>query len=334
MNLKIACACGQHIAFDVEPENGQMPCSIQCPSCQTDVTSLANAEIQKGLVPVPPPPTAAPRLRVNVAHHAPAPAPASAAEAATPPPPAETPTGRPSFTAPPPPAPVRDPEEGAPMGKFLLGIVGVVVGAVLGVAVWVMLAKVGLGLRLVAVLVGVGAGFGGRVFCREGDKGLGGIAAVVAVLAMFFGAGLVFNEKVVDKVVQELDFNEKELREMYDDEVKEAKALVAQIPNGTDAEIRAYLVKESDNPSEVTDEDVKLFKVMTDLTEAKDMASGKITFAAYSQKTRAEVKEFKEVIKDATKKEQGTVAAVGMIGGLRLWMIALVGGAAYKIAAG
>lgn len=334
MNLKIACACGQHIAFDVEPENGQMPCTIQCPSCQADVTGLANAEIQKGAAPVPPPPPTASRLRVNVAHSTPAPAPASVPEAAAPPPPPATGTGRPNFTAPPPPAPVRDPEEGAPMGRFLLGIVGVVVGTVLGVALWVLLAKAGLALRLVAVLVGVGAGLGGRVFCREGDKGLGGIAAVVAVIAMFFGAGMVFNEKMVDKVTKSLDFDEKELREMYDDEVKEAKDLVAQIPTGSDAEIRAHLVKTSDDPSSVTDDDVKAFKLMTDLKEARDMASGKITFAAYATKTRAEMKEFKEVIKDATKNEQGTVAAVGMIGGLRLWMIALVGGAAYKIAAG
>jgi hypothetical protein len=220
------------------------------------------------------------------------------------------------------------------MGRFLLGIVGVVVGAVLGAAVWVMLAKVGPGLRLVPVLVGVGAGVGGRVFCREGDKDLGGIAAVVAAVAMFFSSGLVFNEKIIDKVVQELDFNKEVLQGMDDDEVKAAKKLVAEIPSGTDAEIRAHLAKESDNPSEVTDEDVKLSKVMTDLPEAKDMASGKFTFADCSQKTRAGMKKFKKVVKDVTKRKRGAVAALGMIGGLRLRMIAPVGGAAYKIAAG
>ena len=35
MNLKIECPCGQKIAFEVEPENGAMPCELPCPSSAT-----------------------------------------------------------------------------------------------------------------------------------------------------------------------------------------------------------------------------------------------------------------------------------------------------------
>lgn len=322
MNLKITCACGQKIAFEVEPENEQMPCPINCPACQADVTELANADIRRNLAPPAEAAPAGPRLRVSVASHAPvasAPAPSS---------------GRPSVTVPPPPAPVRDPEEGASMGAFLLGTAGVLGGAVLGVVLWVLLAKMGLTMKLVAVLVGVGAGLGGRVFCREGDKGLGGVASVVAVIAMFFGSGLVFNQKVVDKVTGVFNLTDAELRELYDEEVKDAKEIVAQIPRGTDQEIRTYLGKVWEDPAAVTAEDVQDFRQSDEFKNAKDMAAGKISFTTYAQNFRNQVKEVKEVISDATKEEQGTVAALGMLGGLRIWLIALVGGTAYKIAAG
>jgi len=330
MNLKITCACGQKIAFEVEPENGQMPCPINCPACQADVTELANADIRRNLTPPAEAAPTGPRLRVSVASHAPAAA-APAVVGASAPAPS---SGRPSVTVPPPPAPVRDPEEGASMGAFLLGTAGVLGGAVLGVVLWVLLAKMGLTMKLIAVLVGVGAGLGGRVFCREGDKGLGGVASVVAVIAMVFGSGLVFNQKVVDKVTGALNLSDAELRELYDEEVKDAKEIVAQIPRGTDQEIRTYLGKLWEDPAEVTAEDVQDFRQSDTFKNAKDMAAGKISFTTYAQNFRNQVKEVKEVISDATKEEQGTVAALGMLGGLRIWLIALVGGTAYKLAAG
>ena len=49
----------------------------------------------------------------------------------------------------------------------------------------------GLNLRILAVLVGAGAGLGARAFCREGDKSLGGVAAVIAVIGMFIGGPLI-----------------------------------------------------------------------------------------------------------------------------------------------
>ena len=71
MELKILCDCGTKFAFDVEPVDGQMPDSIQCPDCGVDQTQSANEQIRQRLAapPAPASPGAAP-LRIG----APAPA--------------------------------------------------------------------------------------------------------------------------------------------------------------------------------------------------------------------------------------------------------------------
>jgi hypothetical protein len=70
MEIKIECSCGQHYKFDVEPENGQMPVAVGCPSCGVDGTDAANSIIQQTLViPVPaplqPPPARRPAVRIG-----------------------------------------------------------------------------------------------------------------------------------------------------------------------------------------------------------------------------------------------------------------------------
>jgi len=53
--VKIACACGQNYAFEVQPQNGLMPAPVQCPVCGRDGTPDANrflAETQVQTVPV------------------------------------------------------------------------------------------------------------------------------------------------------------------------------------------------------------------------------------------------------------------------------------------
>jgi hypothetical protein len=223
-------------------------------------------------------------------------------------------------------APIQMDEGEASVGSFLMGVVGVFIGTLAGLLVWYLLAKAGMTMRILAVLVGAGAGAGARIFCRGGDKGLGGVAAVVAVLAMFFGGAITLNKTVVDK----FSFNDQELREFYDDEVKDAKAIVKEIPNGTDAEIRSYLTKQAKSlgdDSEVADEDVADFRASDEFKNAKDMASGKITFTTYAQNYH---KEFK----DATGKAGELVSTVGAIRMLSIWLIALVGGTAYKLGAG
>jgi hypothetical protein len=42
MEIKITCGCGQKYIFSVDPENGQMPVSVNCPVCGADGTKEAN----------------------------------------------------------------------------------------------------------------------------------------------------------------------------------------------------------------------------------------------------------------------------------------------------
>jgi DNA repair exonuclease SbcCD ATPase subunit len=57
--VKIFCACGQKYAFEVEPTEGAMPVTVNCPVCNRDGTEQANrhlAKILKGKTqPLPPP---------------------------------------------------------------------------------------------------------------------------------------------------------------------------------------------------------------------------------------------------------------------------------------
>jgi hypothetical protein len=106
ITVKILCVCGQKYAFDVEPYNGRMPSSVQCPICKADGTAAANEILARTLPPPPiaaavaqpaapiqymaPPPTAGSLRIASGAQAAHAEAPATAAPA---PPRAATPGG-------------------------------------------------------------------------------------------------------------------------------------------------------------------------------------------------------------------------------------------------
>lgn len=70
MEIKVQCDCGQKFKFDVEPVNGRMPFTVNCPVCGADGTPRANVILQQLLppqpisvapaAPPPPPPAAAP----------------------------------------------------------------------------------------------------------------------------------------------------------------------------------------------------------------------------------------------------------------------------------
>jgi len=91
MNIKLLCSCGTKFAFDIEPVEGRMPFTLNCPNCGLDATDYANQYIAQMLAPAPqeaappPPPPAAEApahkaIRLNVtAPSAPAPAPANSA---------------------------------------------------------------------------------------------------------------------------------------------------------------------------------------------------------------------------------------------------------------
>ena len=71
MTIKIQCGCGTRYSFEVEPQNGLMPYTVNCPSCNADGTAAANQIIAQ-----------TPRLRMQTT----APAPP-----VTPPPPPDIP---------------------------------------------------------------------------------------------------------------------------------------------------------------------------------------------------------------------------------------------------
>jgi len=83
ITVKILCGCGQKYAFDVEPQNGRMPYSVQCPICKVDGTTAANEILTRTLPPQPvaapaparalqpaPPPPSAAGLRISKAAEA------------------------------------------------------------------------------------------------------------------------------------------------------------------------------------------------------------------------------------------------------------------------
>ena len=80
IELKVQCDCGQKYKFDVEPVNGRMPFTVNCPVCGLDGTEKANGLLQQMAAP-PPVPAAPAGVRLGVA--AP-PAPSGAVAAAAP----------------------------------------------------------------------------------------------------------------------------------------------------------------------------------------------------------------------------------------------------------
>ena len=53
MNIKIECGCGTRYSFEVEPRDGRMPFSVQCPACHADGTGAANQIIAEMSPPAP-----------------------------------------------------------------------------------------------------------------------------------------------------------------------------------------------------------------------------------------------------------------------------------------
>jgi len=73
MEIKVQCDCGQKFKFDVEPVNGRMPFTVNCPICGADGTARANVLLQQ--MPPPPPVPIAPAYAPPPPVAAPAPAP-------------------------------------------------------------------------------------------------------------------------------------------------------------------------------------------------------------------------------------------------------------------
>jgi hypothetical protein len=292
MELKVLCDCGQKFKFDVEPANGRMPFPVSCPVCNVDATERANALIAEKLAqsPVPaapeaasppvgsPPPITPVSGGLRIARSAPE-APLAMATAAAP---------TPDYS-PPPIGAVRpfavqaaaNPPRPTSFGK---GLLGGLIGALVGSIIYLLIFKyTGVHLKLLALGVGGLAGWFAEFLGKgEGSKELGGITAVF-VIAGIIGAQYFVALGWWDKLKQE------ELvvaQNAYANAVVEAGEAVKMVPTGSDAEIRAYLVRQSEagglklQPADIQAEDVKDFRD-NQLPEYQGLASGRITKAEY-----------------------------------------------------
>jgi len=299
MELKVVCQCGQKYKFDVEPVNGRMPFTVNCPVCNVDGTPAANALLneKRGTQPInlmamsasPPPPVAAtspsPITPVSgglkISRHAPEPVPASTLSPIAP---------MSDNPAPPPigamrPFAVAAAENPAKKPNFGMGLLGGLVGALVGATIYFLIFKfTGLRIKLLAIGVGALAGWLAELLGKgEGSKELGVITALLVLTgivgAQYFVALGWWHEYSPEKIAASY----------YLTSVTEAKEAVKAVPTGSDAEIRAYLVKsagedgEKVKPADITGDDVKDFKE-NQLPEYQGLASGQITKEEFEKK--------------------------------------------------
>jgi hypothetical protein len=183
MELKVLCDCGQKFKFDVEPVNGRMPTTVNCPACQEDATGKANALLAEHfttadapaiIAPLPAPAeTAAPGgLRINRTEP---PAPTS-----PPPLPAAAAPGYPLLPV------TRAAAKPKATAEFNmgLGILGAFLGSALGAGLmYAFFLWANFRFPLMGTGIGVLAGLGARILYKGTDTTLGILTAVIAVLA-------------------------------------------------------------------------------------------------------------------------------------------------------
>jgi hypothetical protein len=191
MELKVVCDCGQKYKFDVEPVEGRMPFTVNCPACGVDGTHAANQLLGQQVVLFPaapvavaePAPAAAGGLRIN----RPAPAAAAPPLFANSDAPAPLPGVAPlSAKKPLTKAPAGAPKEFS-MGRGALGaFLGSVVG---GALVYAFFLWANFRFPWSGTAIGLLSGIGARTLARGTDNVLGAIAgafALVSVVGVFF----------------------------------------------------------------------------------------------------------------------------------------------------
>lgn len=205
MELKVACECGQKYKFDVEPVDGRMPFTVNCPICGVDGTPAANQLLSQQFASVPAAPTvamaapvssAASGLRIN------RPTPA----AAPPPLPAGSPTPPPlPRSGPAPIVPIIKSPVGASKSKDFnmgLGILGAFLGAAVGGGLmFAFFEWADFRFPWTGTITGALAGFGARTLARGTDNTLGFIAggiALVCIISVFF---LMYGELSVSAMI-------------------------------------------------------------------------------------------------------------------------------------
>ena len=329
MEIKIICDCGQKFKFDAEPVDGRMPWEVNCPVCGASGTDKANYIIRQQLSATAPPPAAPvaaassesapepakPRLSISRSQHA-----------APPPPPVAPamprPIAGPSATAK--PKPKIKPVFGQPhMGKTILGAC---IGSLIMVIIWVVLFKVTeVKWGIMAMGVGWSAGFFARWIGRSEGQAMASVTALIALASIIsFQAW---------RASTEMSFSDKDIEELYQEELSDAKDLIGLVPNGTDDEIRAYLKGEAQQEGELLS-DSELTKEYVDLIRkiqwqpAKDLVDGKKTKEDYRKEIRDNEEELSQT---AVYRIIFWVKAIGVF---NIFFIAAGVGLAYKFGYG
>ncbi|MEY2465989.1 MAG: hypothetical protein QOD03_510 [Verrucomicrobiota bacterium] len=284
LEIKVQCDCGQKYKFDVEPVNGRMPHPVHCPVCNLEGTEKANTVLFEQKETTPPAPvlvgaavapvvSGAPRLRIGGSAH-------SVSSASAPPPISPATPGTPPPIRPGTPAPMRGGKpaqtgSGKP-GNLSLGVVGAIAGGIVGaVAIFFIYKAIGFRFGFI-VGIGIGAltGYGAKLLGRCHTPTMGAIAAAVALVCIFG------THYMKARSIMRLDNSS--VDSMYEEEMKEARDVIKEMPNGTEDEIKQYLAKETvaegekPNLSQITTEEVKSYHDFS-WVKNKDLVDGKTT---------------------------------------------------------
>ena len=299
MEIKIHCDCGQKIKFDVEPLNGRMPWELTCPVCGASGTAKANQAIAQsfgGTPPAPAPIRIIPQI-ISTPGQAPATAPppipipvpmpmatSQPTEAPKPRLAISRPTEPPLSDAPAPPRPMLaasafKPTMGVkPKIENIFGepdmkktILGACIGSLIGVLIWWgMVHFTEMSWGIMAVAVGWFAGFSARWIGRSEGQQMGIVTALIALAAI-----ISFQAWQASK---EFTTSDKDIDAEYADQLKDAKKVMDAVPNGTDEEIKSYIISDARklgveiNPAEISADDIKSTRE-DEWQPAKDLVS-------------------------------------------------------------
>lgn len=327
MEIKIVCDCGQKFKFDAESVDGRMPWEVNCPVCGASGTDKANSVISqqhRDARPSSDAPSAITPLDSGAASAKPRLTIRRAEQPATPPPPVAPAMHHPTSGAGSDAKPKIKPIFGEPhMGKTVLGAC---IGSVIVLTLWVILFKAtGVKWGIMAMGVGWSAGFFARWIGRSEGQSMALVTALIALVSIIsFQAW---------RASTEMSFSETDIDELYAEELKDAKELIALIPNGTDEEIRAYIKHDAQEEgemltdAEVTKEYVELIRQLR-WQPAKDLVDGKRTKEDYRREIRDNEEEFSQTT------VYRIIFWVKAIGIFNIFFIAAGVGLAYKFGYG
>ncbi len=162
--------------------------------------------------------------------------------------------------------------------RFLLGVVGAVFGAMLGLGGWYLLIRfTQTTFGFVAWGVGIVAGLGARLPAHPSSRGLGTIAAICALLAIAGGEYLTVRVLVQQAAGRSAD-------EAYVTRINYAHdALKAETPD----QIRVFLARASKPATEITDAEVSQFQE-EDLPKLRAFTQGQPTRVEFVTQAEAE----------------------------------------------